>query len=298
MIELARFHHAQPAHLLATALRGQGILSVVRSEGAEPGTETVLYLQDPDRYDEARALVALFLRNPQDPRFAAAAWQASAPAAQQPADGTSGSAPDSARSGGAAGQPALFSSGWLARMGPVTRSVLGGVLLVYLLQQFVGESIYRYLMFPATLEGLASQPWRLFTPMLLHLSLLHLAFNLLWWAELGGIIERFQSGKQLLFVTLVTAGASALAQFLSSGPAFAGLSGVVYGLLGYLWLYGKVNPAAGYGLRREIVIFMVGWLVFCYVALSSYVANEAHLFGLLSGCALGAATGYYRRLTV
>ncbi|MCH8543400.1 MAG: rhomboid family intramembrane serine protease [Alcanivorax sp.] len=285
MIELARFRHAQPAHMLATALRGQGILTVVRADAGE----TALYLQEPDRYDEARALVELFLRNPEDPRFAAAAWQASAPAAQQPA---------STSVSGAAGQPAMFSSGWLARMGPVTRTVLGVVLLVYLLQQFMGESIYRYLMFPASLEGLASQPWRLFTPMLLHLSLMHLAFNLLWWAELGGIIERFQSGKQLLAVTLITAGVSALAQFISSGPAFAGLSGVVYGLLGYLWLYGKVNPQAGYGLRREIVIFMVGWLVFCYVALTSYVANEAHLFGLLSGCALGAATGYYRRQTV
>lgn len=292
MIELARFRDAQPAHMLATALRGQNILTVVRADAGE----TVLYLQEPERYDEARALVELFLRNPRDPRFAAAAWQASAPAARQPADADGGVTGSSIT--GAAGQPAMFSSGWLARMGPVTRAVLGAVLLVYLLQQFMGESIYRTLMFPASLEGLVSQPWRLFTPMLLHLGLMHLAFNLLWWAELGGIIERFQSGKQLLFVTLVTAGVSALAQFISSGPAFAGLSGVVYGLLGYLWLYGKVNPEAGYGLRREIVIFMVGWLVFCYVALTSYVANEAHLFGLLSGCALGAATGYYRRQTV
>ncbi|MBA3981770.1 MAG: rhomboid family intramembrane serine protease, partial [Alcanivorax sp.] len=159
----------------------------------------------------------------------------------------------------------------------------------------MGPTVYRYLMFPDSLAMLAQAPWRAVTPMLLHFGLLHLAFNLLWWMELGRIIERFQSGPQLVGVTLVTAVVSAVAQFLASGPAFGGLSGVVYGLLGYLWIYGKVNPRAGYGLRREIVLFMLAWLVICYVGLAGIVANEAHLFGLLSGCALGAATGWYRR---
>ncbi|WP_111657174.1 rhomboid family intramembrane serine protease [Isoalcanivorax indicus] len=280
MIELARFRHAQPAHLLVAALRGDGIAARVRDEQGE----VVLYLQDAARFDEARALVELFLRNPADPRFAGAAWQASAPA-QARQDGDRGDLD----------QPPLFSGAWLSSMGPVTRAVLGVTLVVFLAQQFMGPTVYRYLMFPESLGMLALEPWRAVTPMLLHFGLLHLAFNLLWWMELGRIIERFQSGPQLVGVTLVTAVVSAMAQFLASGPAFGGLSGVVYGLLGYLWIYGKVNPQAGYGLRREIVLFMLAWLVICYVGLAGIVANEAHLFGLLSGCALGAATGWYRR---
>lgn len=281
MIELARFRHAQPAHMLVAALRGEGIAALVRDEQGE----VVLYLQDAARFDEARGLVELFQRNPLDPRFAGAAWQASAPAQPRSSGGIS-DGPD---------QPPLFSGAWLSSMGPVTRVVLGLTLLVFLAQQFMGPTVYRYLMFPDSLAMLAQAPWRAVTPMLLHFGLLHLAFNLLWWMELGRIIERFQSGPQLVGVTLVTAVVSAVAQFLASGPAFGGLSGVVYGLLGYLWIYGKVNPSAGYGLRREIVLFMLAWLVICYVGLAGIVANEAHLFGLLSGCALGAATGWYRR---
>ena len=283
MIELVRFRHPQPAHLLVAALRAEGIAARIREEQGE----TALYLEDAARFDDARALVAQFLQNPDDPRFAGAAWQASAPAAARRRGRSASDAQ--------AVQPPLFSGAWLASMGPVTRLVLGLTLVVFVMQQFMGPQVYRYLMFPPALEGLASQPWRLITPMLLHFGVLHLAFNLLWWMELGRIIERFQSSAQLVWVTLATAAVSALAQFLSTGPAFGGLSGVVYGLLGYLWIYGKVNPDAGYGLRREIVLFMLAWLVICYVGLAGIVANEAHLFGLLTGCALGAITGWYRR---
>ena len=131
--------------------------------------------------------------------------------------------------------------------------------------------------------------------MLLRLSILHIIFNLLWWADLGRLIERHQSSAQLLLVTLVTAGISNVAQFLHSGPLFGGLSGVVYGLLGYLWIYGRLNPGAGYALRREIVLFMLAWMVICFVGLSSVVANAAHLAGLVSGCLLGGIFGLMAR---
>lgn len=277
MIELARFPHAQPARMFAEVLKAQGIASVLREEGGQ----TVMHLEDPARFDEARLLLDAFVRNPNDPRFSDAAWQASELAPR--------------REGEQGGQPPLFSGRWLAGMGPVTKLVLIVTLLVYVSPMLFGSGIYRALMFPPTLDGLMSQPWRLFTPMLLHFGLLHIAFNLLWWLDLGRTIERYQSSLQLVWVTLVTSGVSSLAQFLASGPAFGGLSGVVYGLLGYLWLYGRVNPRAGYALRREIVIFMLVWLVICYVGLAGIVANEAHLAGLISGCVLGALTGYYRR---
>ncbi|HLR16740.1 MAG TPA: rhomboid family intramembrane serine protease [Alcanivoracaceae bacterium] len=181
--------------------------------------------------------------------------------------------------------------GWWQRFGWVTKTVFIATVLVF----FAPLTFKEYLFFPETLNEVAQQPWRMITPMLLHFGALHIIFNLMFWMELGGVIERFQSSQQLLLVTVVTAAASALAQFFSTGPNFGGLSGVVYGLLGYLWLYGKTNPQAGYGLRREIVIMMLGWLVFCYVVLPDIVANEAHLFGFVSGALLGAVVGYYRR---
>ena len=109
------------------------------------------------------------------------------------------------------------------------------------------------------------------------------------------MIERHQSSAQLLLVTLVTAAVSNVAQFLYSGPMFGGLSGVVYGLLGYLWIFGRLNPGAGFALRRQIVVFMLAWMAICFVGLSDVVANAAHLAGLVSGCLLGGIFGMVRR---
>ncbi|MZR62364.1 rhomboid family intramembrane serine protease [Alcanivorax sp. DP30] len=189
----------------------------------------------------------------------------------------------------------LLSGGWLASMGWVTKSILVICAVIFLTPWLMGDGIYRALMFPESLSALSSQPWRLVSPMLLHFSLLHILFNLLWWADLGRLIERFQSPGQLLMVTMVTSAVANVAQFLTSGPLFGGLSGVVYGLLGYLWIYGRINPGAGYALRREIVIFMLAWMVICFVGLSGVVANAAHLAGLVSGCVLGAIFGMIRR---
>lgn len=156
------------------------------------------------------------------------------------------------------------------------------------------ESVFGALMItpPGSNELPWSQPWRLFTPALIHLSATHLFFNLFWWWYLGGRLElRFGSGH-LALVTAVTAIAANLAQWYSSGPLFGGLSGVVYGLLGFCAVYGWQRRTT-LTLPNALLVFMVGWLVLGYTDLLWVnMANEAHLFGLLSGLALGAI---YRR---
>lgn len=273
MMELGRFQQPAMARLCAEVLRERGLVVELREQA---GT-WLLLLPDPSRYQEARDLLQAFQSNPLAPEFQRAAWRTGIGAGVRA--GTAGS----------------VWRGWWAELGPVVKIVLVACVLVFLSPWVVGEQWYRALLFAPSLEQLGSAPWRLFTPMLLHFGVLHLIFNLLWWQTLGGIIERFQSSTQLVWVTLFTAAISHLAQFLASGANFGGLSGVVYGLLGYLWLYGRVNPAAGYGIPRPVVIFMLVWLVVCWVGLADVVANEAHLAGLVSGCALGAVTGFWRR---
>lgn len=279
MIELARFPQPDLARLAQAILQQQGIVSELQVQG----TDSTLLLADAARFDEARALLAQWRNNPRDPQFSAATWRAGVAAAST-----------TATAGGSA-MPPMF-AGWWAGLGPVVKVVLVVTVLVFLSPLLLGDGVYRALLFVTDTSQLASEPWRLFTPMLLHFGLLHILFNLLWWQTLGAIVERFQSSAQLLLVTLLTAALSNYAQFVASGPNFGGLSGVVYGLLGYLWLYGKVNPAAGYGIPRPVVVLMLAWLVICWVGLTDLVANEAHLAGLLSGCVLGALTGWRRRL--
>lgn len=266
-------HHPALASLLQQVLAANDIAVQVSEEA---GTWYVELLDD-NQSLAAKALVQQVLDNPNDRRWQAMAW-------------TKGTPVNVARG---SGKP-LF-SGWLASMGWVTKTVLLVTVLIYFSPMLMGTAVYNALLFAPSLTALFAEPWRLFTPMLIHFSALHIIFNLLWWTELGRVIERYQSSMQLLWVTLVVAGISNLAQFLHTGANFGGLSGVVYGLLGYLWIYGRVNPQAGYGLRREIVIFMLIWLVICFVGLPDVVANTAHLAGLLSGCLLGALVGLWRR---
>ena len=80
-----------------------------------------------------------------------------------------------------------------------------------------------------------------------------------------------------------------------------GLSGVVYGLLGYVWLYPLANPKVGFRLNTAIVAFMIGWLVVGYSGILDNIigkmANDAHLIGLLTGIILGCGFGLLHRFT-
>jgi GlpG protein len=143
--------------------------------------------------------------------------------------------------------------------------------------------------------------WRLFTPILLHLHWLHLAMNGLWYWELGRRIESRQSGFALLGLTLLFGLLSNLAQFWFGGPSlFGGLSGVLYGLLGYCWIFQLLAPTPAYVLPRGVLGMMLIWLVVCLSGVIDTlgfgsIANAAHVGGLLAGCATGLIGGALAR---
>jgi GlpG protein len=133
--------------------------------------------------------------------------------------------------------------------------------------------------------------------MFIHFSILHIFFNMLWLRDLGSIVEGYDGRRKFLVLLFLTAALSNLAQFmiripgfptLSGGtPWFGGMSGVVYGLFGYIWMRGKFDPRSGLHLHKEIVIQMLVWLVLCFTGVIGAIANMAHLFGLLTGMAVG-----------
>ncbi|CAG8999923.1 MAG: Rhomboid protease GlpG [Candidatus Celerinatantimonas neptuna] len=170
--------------------------------------------------------------------------------------------------------------------GPFTLLMMFIATAVYMGGFLAGQdNMFAALRFPDTLSQLASQPWRVITPIFLHFSILHILFNLLWWWEFGGVIERHLGTGKIIILTLVAAIIPNFAQFWVDGPLFGGLSGVVYALLGYLWWTQWLRPHVGVRINKAIVGFMLIWLVLGFAnIIGPATANLAHLFGLFVGC--------------
>jgi|TARA_B110000977_G_scaffold6373_1_gene8928 GlpG protein len=135
--------------------------------------------------------------------------------------------------------------------------------------------------------------WRLITPMILHFSFAHLAFNCLWIYVLGSKIELYDGNFLFLILVLVSSMASNFFQFYFSDPSiFGGLSGVIYGMFGYCMVIELERDRERYGLPPAIYLFMIVWLVLGFLGILDLfgfgsVANFAHLGGLISGLIFG-----------
>lgn len=184
----------------------------------------------------------------------------------------------------------------------LTYSLVAICVAISLLSKF-GADIrilrYLYILDPLSAAGgflpqvQSGQIWRLFTPALIHFGVLHLLFDMLWLAALGAMIEVRQGTFRLALLVLVIAVVSNLAEYVFSGNwDFGGMSGVVYGLFGYIWLRSKFDPGSGLYISRENVILMVVWFFACFTGMLGPIANGAHASGLI----LGAAWGYVSAL--
>lgn len=136
-------------------------------------------------------------------------------------------------------------------------------------------------------EILRGEIWRLFTPALLHSSFLHLLFNMLWLKDLGSLIETRLHSLYLLTLVVGIGIGSNLVQYWWSGPGFGGMSGVVYGLFGFIWMRGKSDPASGLFLDKQTVVLMLIWFFVCLFEFIPRVANGAHFGGLVIGAVWG-----------
>ncbi len=161
-------------------------------------------------------------------------------------------------------------------------------------QDFVvsGNRIGFYYLGDALRNG---QVWRLISPIFLHFGIFHILFNALWLWEFGRRIEpALGKGRYICMIALIAI-ASNLLQYWWQGPSlFGGLSGVLYGLLGFIWMRQRFYPGQLEPLLPSIIGFMLFWLVLCMTGavnffISGQVANAAHLGGLIVGMLFGFA---------
>jgi len=140
--------------------------------------------------------------------------------------------------------------------------------------------------------------WRLISPTFLHFSLTHLIFNCLWIYILGSRIEIIDGRGIFLTLFLISGLSSNLGQYFITGDyLFGGLSGSVYGLLGYCFILDLDNRGQRYDLPNALYIFMFIWLLIGFTGLLKIfgfgnVANIAHLVGMIAGFILGIIARY------
>lgn len=220
--------------------------------------------------------------------------------------------------------------GQVEKRSPLTVLLIALCAIVFLMTEF-GEArnsvVYQALQFvsvapPVPSELLASdrddlslrlasiqrgELWRLATPAFIHYGAFHILFNMMWIYQFGRMIENRFGTLSLGMLVLATAivsnffqctvpvGVGGSAPFLTEGGRLlsnlGGMSGVVYGLFGFIWIRSIVDPSSGMFITQGTVTILIVWLFFCMAPFSGEfvgnVANWAHGIGLLVGMAVG-----------
>ena len=172
---------------------------------------------------------------------------------------------------------------------PITTGV-AALAVVATLRWWTGADIERFMI---GFDDWWREPWRLLTPALFHVDLIHLLFNLYWLWVFGSQVEgEFGPGRTLGIYVLLAIGSATAEQAVFFGGV--GLSGVGYGLFGLLWVLSRTEPRFRDAIDRQTIQLLVGWFFLCIVLTVANVwkvANVAHGAGFVLGGLLGWTIG-------
>ncbi len=197
---------------------------------------------------------------------------------------------------------------------PITMTLMAASIVVGLVTDF-GQGnweLYLKLMYSprVVVEGLgpfqslteirSGEVWRVFTPMFLHFKRgglpFHLIFNMMWLYSLGMVVETVRGKVRFLILVLAISALSNTAECLASGPSFGGMSGVVYGLIGYIWVKSKYDTGLGLYMPPNTMLWAMLFFFLCMTGALGPIANWAHGAGLVSGGVIAYVPISLRRL--
>jgi len=137
----------------------------------------------------------------------------------------------------------------------------------------------------AFVDIVRGQVWRLVTPVFLHDGFFHLLFNMYWMFYFGSQLEPRMGKLRFIMLFLLTAIIPNVLQASIVGPNFLGISGVVYGLFGYM----LARRSDGYLMSEFTIAILLVFLVldFTPARMHSNIAVWAHGGGFVTGVAIG-----------
>ena len=265
------------------------------------GDEWNIWILDEDQVEQAKQELAAFTKNPGAEKYQAATRQAEAIRDEKIAQARA-----------AVKRQVKVRDTWnqpFTSRCPVTSLLIGVSVVVFLLMQTndynipirqalsicsfeVSGDMVRY--DTRLLDIQKGELWRLVSPIFLHFGPLHILFNCIMTYQLGGAIEINRGSLKLAAMVILIAVPSNLAQYWFAGPMFGGLSGVVYGLFGYMWMKSLYDPQSSFFIPPNMVIILIGWFFLCMAGVVGNVANYAHGFGLGTGIVIGLASTWLR----
>ncbi len=312
---LGQINGRSAAESFVAYLLTQDITTQIEAIGESTSGERVdrweIWVRDEDKLQQARSELTQFVDNPRDAKYASALTQAKSILAEREKKKQQAARNvrriDMRRTSGVAGGRSIP---------PLTLTLLIVSIALSLLSSTGnprpsnewGLAIMEELSFVSFDDYLKSdhdpaaslkkgELWRVVTPIFLHLGIFHLAMNMFVLVSLGRIVERWVGTPRFaLFVLLLAVGPNLLQglapAWMHGSPAFGGISGVLYGLFGYVWIRSTLDPSLGVSIPFPIVVLFVGMIV---VGLSGVVPNWhyadlCHLGGLLIGCAVAFAS--------
>ena len=206
------------------------------------------------------------------------------------------------------------------KVGTYTLSIIITSVLFYLIS---GAGTLDSMLDPIKIDSriMEGQLWRLITPIFIHFNYIHIIFNMWWLYDLGTQIEKRKGAKFFITFVLILAAVSnyceflyiehflkppeELREFIDSGvtsmsdlKTIGGMSGVIFGLGGYVWIKCKLDPADGFHLEPTIAIIMFALFLLGFTGIfddpdnHGTIANFCHAGGLLVGVAWGYASAY------
>ena len=178
----------------------------------------------------------------------------------------------------------------LPRVTPVVTYVLMGITIavffVQIMTQYVlGQDLAAAIGMKVNELIIGGQLWRLITPMFLHGSILHIAFNMYALFALGPGLESYYGHGRYLTLYLLSGFAGNVISFLFSGNPSLGSSTAIFGLIGaeavFLFRNRRIlGSMAQRALTNVIVIIMINLML---GSVSRGIDNWGHMGGLLGG---------------
>ena len=299
MRQIGTIADEKQAQRIADYLLTQGMPAICESEGEH----WVIWIRDENHVESARAVLDDFRQDPEAERFRAAPKQADVMRSEEVRRRIQHQK-----------NTVEVRTQWqgpLRRRAPLVAALIGLSVFCSVVTNFGrppqrNGQVFNTLMM-ADIRDMASpdavnrdplaklksgQLWRVVTPVFLHGGWIHLFFNMYWMLILGPSIEMRRGTVRFGLIALILAISGNLAQFFIGGsPFFLGMSGVVYGLFGYMWIKRIQGTDTAYPINDGTIFIMLLFLVLGFTGsldgMTGGIANWAHLGGLLGGMAVG-----------